>query len=214
MRRTAVVAIAMLALACGRQDRTNGSNGTSANGSQGQTATSGAPSDSSNEMVSVVGCLQGPSLPQTTGTSGTVARGTVGATNNGLAGGYKLVDANAATPGSAGTGENGAGGSGGPLVSSNSTLDLDGVPAPAQADVNKQVRVTGKLDHFPPVAGHSTSSTDTNGSPAGSAGSTPSSAYGVTQNDQAANASGAVHGTNQRLIVQTIQVVSENCAPK
>jgi hypothetical protein len=162
--------------------------------------------------------------------------------------------ADAVVPGAdlGGVGANGAGGSGGPLVSGRATFELDGVPPDARTSVNKQVKVVGRLDARPAGVGE-----DANGSAAGTSGrnagaSSGNSGSGVGSPSATGGGSGtaatagsasvpsgssdapgahgtgqksvAGHGTmgsaaradvrNQRLVVETVQVIAENCAKR
>ncbi len=170
MKRTLLIGVAAIAFACGGSDRSRGN----AAGGAGATAQPGAAASGSgvapippatatsrdsqaNQAVTLVGCLQGPGEPaaSATSTAGTRARAraegpeAVGTGGGAAASRFVLVNATADAPGSAGVGANGAGGSGGPLVSGVSSFDLDALPADAAAHVNKQVRITGRLEARP-----------------------------------------------------------------
>jgi hypothetical protein len=170
MKRTLLIGVAALTFACGGSDRSrdNAAGGAPATAQPGaaQSGSGVAPippavatsrDPEANQTVTLAGCLQGPGEPAAaaTGTSGTRARARaegpegVATGGGGAAGRFVLVNATAEAPGSAGVGANGAGGSGGPLVSGVSSFDLDALPAGAAAHVNKQVRITGRLDARP-----------------------------------------------------------------
>ena len=90
--------------------------------------------------MALIGCLEGPPLQEATGRTGSQAPPTGPANSRASATGepsgdrFALVDATAAAADSAGVGANGAGGSGGPLVSGKSSYELDGIPAAAQRE--------------------------------------------------------------------------------
>jgi hypothetical protein len=155
MRRTVLIGIVAMTFACGGSDRSSHAGASSAGGAA-STVPPGSGAPAANEKVTLVGCLQGPREPDATGTSGSGARAraraagpeTVASDTGAATDRFTLVGASA-EPGAAGVGANGAGGSGGPLVSGATTLQLDGVQPAARADVNKQVRVTGRLESRP-----------------------------------------------------------------
>jgi hypothetical protein len=274
MKRTLLIGVAALACACGGSRQPDNRDASAPAGSaQAGSASAAAPNASgdqggatrANQTVTLVGCLVGPGQSaEPTGTSGARARtrATGPETTSGPAGGsataadrFMLVDA--VVPGAelGGVGANGAGGSGGPLVSGRATFELDGIPADARNSVNKQVKVVGRLDARPAGA-----SDDTNGAAAGAAGtsgrnagaSSGSSGSGVGSPTATGGGSGtaatagsgtvpsgssdapgahgngqksvAGHGTmgsaarsdlrNQRLVVETVQVIAETCAQR
>lgn len=211
-----------------------GSDPTVANRDANGTGTSGAQS---NQQVTLVGCLQGPSVSAPARTSGAPDRSSAGspaATDDmhGSMGQFRLTNATAASNESAGTGANGAGASGGPLVSARSTFVLDGVAADAQRNVNKQVRVTGRLDatgsampgSANPASGNTgaangsagasgRASVGTSGSGVGSGGSTPGSGSSTGSRSGAAAGNDAAfsNGAVRRLTVESVQVVAQRC---
>jgi hypothetical protein len=183
MKMMLLIGIAAVAAACSSEPRNHdlpAPGGGAASGGAASSTPGAANQRAGNRAVTLVGCLRGPAPSgETTGTSGT------GGARAGAAGGvtpdasnarFTLADATAPAEG-AGVGANGAGGSGGPLVSGTSSYDLDAVAADAAAHVNKQVRVTGQIDPNP-----------------------------VGTATGAAAASG-----NRRIMVSTIQVVSDTC---
>jgi hypothetical protein len=283
MKPTLLIGIAAIAFACGggstqHNDSTapggvapqtgaapQAGSGSSA-GSQAASAveTNGA-SARANERVTLIGCVQGPGQPAAIGTSGAAERARARATGNDPAAArvgagassdrFLLVDARAASADAAGVGANGAGGSGGPLVSGKSTFELDGIPGDARAYVNKQVRISGRVDSNPatvggPLTGGSVgadSGAASSGRPGAGVGS-PTAAEGGTSGTGSAaagtgTASGGGHGSmgaaanrpatgasqgqmgketaaaaagagNRILMVESLQVVAENCAPR
>jgi len=161
MKSTLLIGTTLLTFACGGGSQTRGAD-TSASPAtappSANASSTAANTSQGNASVTLVGCLQGPALPGATGTVGSAAgdRARARATGNDAAnaqthggasaGRFLLVNATAE---SAGVGANGAGGSGGPLVDPRSSFELDGLPADAQASVNKQVRITGHVDPRP-----------------------------------------------------------------
>src|SRR5689334_6396640 len=125
---------------------------------------------SEKAAVTLVGCLQEAAPAQATGTAGSIESAGASrqsavqpsdeAQRHGRAANAHFVLADA-TVESGGVGANGAGASGGPLVGAGSRVALDGVPADAEASVNKQVRITGRIDAAQPAG-------------AGAAGAAPS----------------------------------------
>jgi len=116
-----------------------------------------------------------------------------------------LVDATAASADSAGVGTNGAGASGGPLVSGKSSFDLDGIPAEARAHVNTKVRVVGRLDANAVATGRHDAADGTAVPP--SSGGTAATA-GARSNGSSADGKTAVA---RRLVVERVEVVSQSC---
>jgi len=238
MRNVAsVVAIALLAWACNGSQSNSSTDQSTPRSGAGTPATgpaqhpgpdpttanhgggaAGTSAERSSQTVTLVGCLQGPS-GGATGTSGTRSandRSTSAArTDNatGTLGVYRLTNAAAASSDSAGVGANGAGASGGPQVTAGSSYELDGLPADAQGNVNKRVRVTGKVDARPVATGGAAgqpSAQRENATPA------PGTTGATSPRDDVRANSTAVAGdsTSRRLTVETVQVVSEGCEPR
>jgi len=189
MTRTLLIGVAALSCACG------GSHPADRSAQSGAVSTAGAASagdqggaTQTNQTVTLLGCLVGPGQPQPTGTSG-VAGGA-------SADRFMLVDA--VVPGAdlGGVGANGAGGSGGPLVSGRASFELDGVPPAARANVNKQVKVVGRLDARPAPAG---------GETAASTGQKSVAGHGT----MASAARSDVR--SQQLVVESVEVVADPC---
>jgi hypothetical protein len=182
MKSTLLIGTTLLTLACGSGSQTRGAD-TSASPAtappSANASSTAANSGQATSSVTLVGCLQGPALPGATGTAGSAAgdRARARATGNDAAnaethggastGRFLLVNATAE---SGGVGANGAGGSGGPLVNARSSFELDGLPADAQASVNKQVRITGHVDPRPVGAAE-----EATGAASGAAGTSASS---------------------------------------
>jgi hypothetical protein len=254
--RILLISFAAMTFACGGSDKTSSAGGSSArpappeaapaqSGASAAAVPPGSGAPQGNTTVTLVGCLQGPGdAAGATGTSGSAARararteGPDTLAGAAAAGGrYRLIDATAASNDSAGVGANGAGGSGGPLVSGVSSFDLDAVPDDARAQVNKQVRITGRLDPRPDALsaqggaagsadasggsltagaagsragspGSGSTSNGTAGSGVGAGGSTPGASSGAGAAASTAAPSGA---NNRRLTVASIQVVAATC---
>jgi hypothetical protein len=239
MKQVLFISTAALTFACGggstnREVAAPGANPAST--AQAPSATA-ADARGGDQSIVLLGCLQGPSSTgQAAGTSGArdrtgttagrgAATGAIGAVSSRAR--FTLVDAAAASIDSGGVGTNGAGGSGGPLVSGRGAYDLDGIPADAAAHVNKQVRVKGRIDSNPASIGGSLSAGNDaarGGSP--SAGPERASEPGRRATPDVAGAGGG-HGStsrasggavetsvNRRLVVESIEVVSESCAQR
>lgn len=275
MKRSLLISVAALACACGGSHQSDNRDASAPAGSAQAGATSAAAQTAggdqggatrANQTVTLVGCLIGPTQPgEPTGTSGARARARASgpeSTGSRAAGEATPADrfmlADAVVPGAelGGVGANGAGGSGGPLVSGRATFELDGVPPDARSSVNKQVKVVGRLDARPAGAGEDANggaaagAAGTSGRNAGASGGTSGSGVGSptatgggsgtaatagsanvpSGSSDAPGAHGtgqksvAGHGTmgsaarsdvrNQRLVVETVQVIAESCAQR
>src|SRR3954470_19665453 len=253
MSPTIVIGVAALMCACG-QNRSNSTatpsdqeqsaapqTGASRAADSGPSGTAGV--DNGTQVVTLLGCLEGPPSPSDTAATSdrrtSANRQGGGATGNGEPiGAFRLTNASASSNGG-GVGANGAGASGGPLVSGRTTFDLDGVPTDARGHVNNQVRVTGRL-HPTETAPHAVATagteanapgggsrsasgasatrgsgaatTGTTGTGSGSTG-TPSSGSGTAAGagmDRAPAAS--ANSMHRRLVVERIEVVAPTCA--
>lgn len=192
MTRTLLISATIFTLACGQAQSDKNASATSA---------PAASAAAEKSAVTLVGCLREAAPAQATGTAGSVgsepsARATTAddAQRHGRAANARFVLADA-TVESGGVGANGAGASGGPLVGAGSRVELDGVPADAQASVNKQVRITGRIDAAQP--------TGTGGSAS-------------TRDDVRANSTTAASGApatdaSRHLTVDTVQVIAQTC---
>jgi len=224
MKTALLIGIAAFTVACdgSRQAQTDTSANATGGGSPGANTSAGPASGTSNSAVTVtlVGCLQGPSLSGVTGTSGIPASDRASARaagsdetegqSHGATHTATFVLGNAKVE-SGGVGANGAGATGGPVLSTGSSFELDGLPADAQASVNKQVRVTGQIDARPAAIATGTAATR-----AGVATPAPSTTGETsTRDDVRANSTGvAGDPTNHRLRVETVQVVAQQCGPR
>lgn len=220
MKTALLITIAAFSVACNgsRADHAAPPPGAAANDAN---ASGSSASDNANRTVTLVGCLQGPGAPGAVGTAGSPAadrarsRAAGGAVDDaqrhGGAAGARFVLSNAEVE-SGGVGANGAGASGGPLVSAGSSFELDGLPADAQANVNKRVRITGKVDAQPVAPSGASSQTQAQRDSAAVPGTTGATS---PRDDVRANST-AVAGDSsaRRLTVETVQVVAERCAPQ
>ena len=247
MKRSLLISVAALACACGgshRSDRDASAPAGSAQPGSTSAAAQTAGGDQggatrANQTVTLVGCLVGPgqpAAPRSAAAARAQARATgpetaADADGAGTASADRFMLADASVPGSelGGVGANGAGGSGGPLVSGRATFELDGVPPDARNSVNKQVKVVGRLDARP------VGDADATNGAAGAAGTSGTASTAASGNvpsgsSDAPGAHGtgqksvAGHGTmgsaarsdvrNQRLVVETVQVIAENCTQR
>jgi hypothetical protein len=180
---------------------------------------------SATSAVQLVGCLQGPAQPRAaTGAPPSAATTDADHGANATAH-YVLADVRIE---SGGVGANGAGGSGGPLLSAGTSVDLDGVPADAQNSVNKQVRITGRIDARPASVGDTSRARDsarnngTSGSGIGASTEVPGTTAGTTgsaspRDDVRANSTGvaggiASNGTPRRVTVERVETIAQTCA--
>jgi hypothetical protein len=92
-----------------------------------------------------------------------------------------------------------------PAVATGSSVALDNVPADARTNVNKQVRVTGRLDAARADAGARTAS------PSG--GST-SPRDDVRANSTTVASDTPEHAPGARLIVERVQATAETCVAR
>jgi hypothetical protein len=231
MTRSLLIGVTALACACGgtpqSENRDAAPRGsaqpTSANATAAPSSGDQGGATQASQTVTLVGCLIGPGQPAApTGTAGTRARARANgpepaATIAGEASSDRFMLTDAMVPGAdlGGVGANGAGASGGPLVSGKASFELDGIPPDARVNVNKRVRIVGHLDARPAAAaGGSQDAAGTGGS--GASGAAPAAATGNGQKSVAG------HGTmgsaarsdvrNQRLVVESVQVVAQSCA--
>ena len=156
------------------------------------------------QTITLVGCLQAsPGRPTNAAEPGlsTVA--------SDVAGHFTLVNATPAGPTSAGVGTQGAGASGGPLVSGRTSYELDALPTNARDAVNKQVEITGRLDTASAVAASSNPVPATGDGPArlseSPRASSGNDSTGVPQHESAAP-------SLRRVVVDSVKVVGEACA--
>jgi hypothetical protein len=250
MKRSLLISVAVLACACGGSHQSDKGDASAPAGSAQPGSTSAAAQTAggdqggatrANQTVTLVGCLVGPGQPaaplsssaaraQTRATGPETAADAAGA---GAASTDRFMLADAVVPGSelGGVGANGAGGSGGPLVSGRATFELDGVPPDARNSVNKQVKVVGRLDARPAgdanAANGAAGAAGTSGSgtaATAASGSVPSGSSDAPGAHGTGQKSVAGHGTmgsaarsdvrNQRLVVETVQVIAENCTQR
>ena len=230
MTRTLLISATILTFACSRnaeQSRTQNDTSRSAASAQpGSGSATERTAAAEKVSVTLVGCLEGAAQPRAAGTAGSVAgdRARERATGNtagdqqphGAAANAHFTLTNA-TVESGALGATGAGGSGGPLLSPGSSVDLDGVPADAQSSVNKQVRVTGRLDATQAAA---TTGAGRNGGAAPANSSTSGSGASTSPGDDVrANSTtiaSGVHdnGSSRHLTVETVEVIAQGCTAR
>ena len=193
--------------------------GASAQSTAGQTPTSSG-SSSSDQQVTVTGCLQSGDAAGATGTSGagSTGAGATGAGSTGAAGsgssrsGFVLTNAKmgsgagASSTGTAGSATGSASSAG---MAGMTRIKLEGgSQSDLQKYANSQVEVTGKLDNKGTSGSGSTGSSST-GSATGSTGATGSTAA------SGAGASGSASGSRQdmpTLRVSNVRQVSPSCS--
>jgi len=220
MRRTLLFSAIVLTFACSHdagQSQAQNDTSRSAAAAQPGTGAGGAASGGStatapagNATVTLVGCLQGPAVSGATGTTGSDAGDRARARETGKVPGAAQTQTlggasdvrftlTSATVESGGVGANGAGGSGGPLLGAGSSIELDSLPADAQANVNKQVRVTGRINE-----------SDVRAEPSTAGGSTS------PRDDVRGNSTTAASGNaaSRHLTVESVQVIAERCAAR
>ena len=213
MTRTLLISATIFTFACGPSQTGNDASKPAGAASAGSATSAPATSAAGEKAaVTLVGCLREAAPAQPTGTAGSVesapgARPSSGTSDEAQRHGraanvhYVLADA---TVDSGGVGANGAGASGGPLLSAGSRVELDGVPADAQSSVNTQVRVTGRIDAAQPAG--------TGAAGAASGGSTS------TREDVRANSTTVASATPdngaRHMTVDTVQVIAQNCAAR
>jgi hypothetical protein len=204
----------------------------------------GSPNDT-QQVVSLTGCLQGDrSAGAAVGTSGSAASHPAGSPdNNNVADRFVLASASAsasdqpaanppasgAGPASvpnraagsnagpvSGVGANGAGGSGGSLVSGRSSYALVGNSTDLSAHVGHQVRITGRMSSAT-TAYENSARTPVTGSPAGvgsASSGRPGSGVGAGASGQNAgtNSPAGTTGPGMRTVtVESVEMVSTAC---
>jgi hypothetical protein len=232
MKLTLLIGVAALAVACGGSHQSETTAAAAKSGQPSPASAAGGDqggATQTNQTVTLVGCLVGPGQPaEPTGTAGSraQARATGPETaatiaREGSGDRFMLVDA--VVPGAdlGGKGANGAGASGGPLVSGKASFELDAIPADARGNVNKRVRIVGRLDARPIATGDSQPAAGTSGSDAAAAAPTGSGSSDAPGAHGTGQKSVAGHGTmgsaarsdlrNQRLVVETIEVIAPTC---
>jgi hypothetical protein len=178
----------------------------------------GAPA--ADQRVSLIGCLQGSDAPTAASGSGasttsTVAQGAAGAPGPGAMR-FTLIRARP-EPGVAGVGVNGAGGSGGPLISGVADYRLQGDPNALRGHLNQDVRITARIDARQTVAEprtrtgvNATASGAATASSAGSASGSTTAPRAIPDADATRPSAGA---DNMRLlVVEAIDMISPACA--
>ncbi len=235
-RFSVVVGVAVLAVACGRQNSEAGRTAASGNRSNeqaipstsvNQPGTNPGLSTTPEQLVKVTGCLNGAEEP--VGTAGASARPPVATRKSAdeaqalrgesaSANRFMLTHATPASEDARGVGNNGAGGSGGPLVNGVSEYALEGNAAELSLHVNHQVIVTARInpkqtlteaprtDVNGGIQSNGATSRGTAGSGASSMSGAQASAGGVQAAPTEANG-----GPVRTLVVESIQTVSPTC---
>ena len=198
MSRTLLIAATVLTCACNH----NSQNAAEAN-APAPPAAQTADSGRADQTVTLVGCLRGPEprdVAATTGSNDTQTHGTLANAR------FTLTEVAVE---SGGQGTNGAGATGGPLLSPGATVDLDGVPADAQRSVNKQVRIKGRIDARP--------AEPASGAPADATAPTTTSGSVSSRDDVRANSTAVASGTHdgaRRVTVESVETVAQNCSAR
>ena len=178
------------------------------------------------QRVQLTGCLQGEGANPTSPNVRPELPANRAADANGS--GFRLRRAKA-EPGNAGVGANGAGGSGGPLVSGTSDYVLEGDVSELRSHLNQEVQVTGTIDPqqiATPQAGgtanepgRGTQGPSGSGAGASTAPSTPSTAGGLTSASSGASPGGNPNaGLTQQsvavrqLLVESVRTVAATCS--
>ena len=237
MTRILLIGVALATFACGGSDRSvkagAGSGGaaqssaaTPATGSAANANASTAPNSGAPQgvdKVTLVGCLQGPSTPGATGTSGTAAaRGTEGPGAVTAGAGtssepFMLVDATAESAASAGVGANGAGGirwttGQRPFVVCPRCRHRRRAHQRQQAGTRywPHRRATLRDRHAGMARGRGT----TSASGAGSAGAPTGSAAGSAPATNGTATGAAAVPPVRHLAVESVEVVADSCTKK
>ena len=246
----ATVAAALLILGCNNDDRSrsasNGSSdqspaGTSSANSdpQGIDRAAGVTANSTDQLVTLTGCLKGG---ETTGSASNSAgarppvteRTTRNDANEPIASSgassgrrFMLIQGKPASPSdAAGVGANGAGGSGGPLISGVADYWLEGNVTELGQHLNHQVRVVARLNPRYTAADSGTPAATT-GSDRGQATSgTSGSGVGATNSRREPDGTAQISGARnlprgeggvtpvpaRLLVVESVQTVADSCA--
>ena len=212
--------VAVLACACGRGDDKTDQNANPAATDTAQSAPAATGTSGTNDTIVLTGCLQRGNANQAVGTSGskTTARpdATAAPATPADNADFILVHATAGAPdasgqptGTSGVGSNGAGASGGPLVTGTDSYVLEGNDLTEHE--HQLVRVTGR---FPdPLAGGVLSGRAAPSSepstPPPNANPTPNAAARAKGN---ANANDVGH--MRHVQVESVTMVAANCSAK
>jgi hypothetical protein len=195
----------------------------SANSAQGQRATtstdpsvpatSGPPLD---QRVSVTGCLTGGEAVATTarGSSATGTSAVAGGPDNGAGPNLFVVTHAKPDVGGAGMGANGAGASGGPLLSGVAEYRLDGNPTELRSHLNQHVRIFARLDPRQSVTSGTVPSgrSDVATPSAGNANGHIERPSGSSSGEDGSRSAASAASVARLLVVESIQMVAPNCA--
>jgi hypothetical protein len=208
MTRTALAIAIALATGCGRSGSETTGNAPAETPAATQASTR-EPAPDGTQRVVLVGCLQSPAADTRPSQGAAADPGSVGTTPR-----FTLVNARPAAPGSSGVGSQGAGASGGPLVTAKAAYELDALPPSARTEVNKQVEVSGRLDTASAVA-----PTPGAAFPVGTSAPPPGSTRTETTAGQGSVASNAPQSdpggpsTIRHLVVDSLKVIADACEP-
>jgi hypothetical protein len=207
MSRTGLAIALVLMIGCNRSSSETAGD-TAARPAEAATAVPAA--DSNWQPVALVGCLRAAE-PATPPRAPGAADGASSTNTSGPR--FMLMDARPATREGAGVGTQGAGASGGPLVSPRGSYELDTLPMEASALLNKQVEVSGRLDTASAVA------TVPGGPPAAAPAPRASGSTSATGATGRREIPGGAPPTDpgepsavRRIAVDAVKVVAEVCA--
>jgi len=206
MKTAVLISIVAFAVAC--DGSRHAGNGTAAKPTGGGGHVADAASPASSSTVTLVGCLQASSPPAAPGVAETDAGNRASTPAAAQPGRFVLANASVVDSSA------GANNAGAAVVSGGSSFELNGVPSDARANLDKRVRVTGRLD-APGTTTGLTSRTPATPDASGAA-TTAASTTGETstRDDVRANSTGvAGDSTNHRLTVESVQVVAQHCGP-
>jgi hypothetical protein len=165
-------------------------------------ASTGGGTPSTDQLVSVIGCLQGNEDPRpltgTVGRTSTAETARSSEVAEGAGANQFLLRRARPAPGGEGVGANGAGGSGGPLVSGISDYRLEGSAVELRPHLNHEVRINARLNPRE-------TSADTSRAASG-----PSNAAPETPGAGATSANRASSGS-RLLVVESVQMVAPTC---
>jgi hypothetical protein len=175
-------------------------------------AASALPPD---QVVSVSGCLTGGETIASPAPGGSATSAATGAGSADTGAGANLFVLRHAKPdaGSAGVGANGAGASGGPLLSGIAEYRLDGNPTELRSHLNQQVRISARLDPRQTMTdgarpgGTSGGATTDTGNPGGNMQRPAGSRSGQDGDPSAPTA----RSVTRLLLVESVQTVTPSC---
>jgi hypothetical protein len=192
--------------------------------STGDRAAAASGSSDEHQLVTLTGCLrsEGPAAASaaTPGRSPVAATAAGNDARGGSGANVFLLRNAKPEPGGGGVGANGAGGSGGPLVSGTSDYTLQGDVNELRSHINQEVRITARIDPrqiaVPQGSPEGRSGTAGNGSSAGSG-----TASGVTRSNASTSRSATKTSGGsvvqqldaiRQLMVESVQTVAPSCS--